>query len=64
VREPWLLLVVLGVLAFILVVALFQWLWNATMPELFSWKPVRFWQSSGLSIAQMLFGPAFLKIGM
>lgn len=24
---------------------LFTWLWNATMPELFGWKAIRFWQS-------------------
>lgn len=63
-RDPWLLFGLLGILLFLLVVALWQWLWNATMPEIFSCKPVRFWQALRLLlIAQILFGPILLRIG-
>lgn len=39
----------LGIVAAIILIQflafLFQWLWNKTLPELFGWKPIRFWQS-------------------
>ena len=55
----WLLIVVLGVIAFFLLIALFQWLWNITIPELFGLKHVRYWQAFRLLlIAQVMFGSA------
>jgi hypothetical protein len=62
-RDPWLLFVLVGILLFFVVVALWQWLWNATMPDVFSCKRVRFWQAFRLLlIAQIIFGPVFLRI--
>ena len=40
-----------------LVIALFQWLWNITMPEVFNLKIITFWQAFRLLlIAAFLFG--------
>ena len=42
--------------------ALLQWLWNITLPDIFGFKTVRYWQAFRLLlIAQLLFGPAFLN---
>ena len=61
----WLLIVLLGIVAFFAFIALFQWLWNITMPELFAWKPVRYWQAFRvLVIAQILFGSAGVKFNL
>ncbi len=51
-------LVVLAVLVLIpLLVALFQWLWNITMPQVFNLNPITFWQAFRLLlIAAFLFG--------
>lgn len=35
--------VVLAVTLFFFAVAVFQWLWNITMPEAFGLKPIRYW---------------------
>ncbi len=49
---------VLAVLVIIpLAIALFQWLWNITMPEVFDLKLITFWQAFRLLlIAAFLFG--------
>jgi len=40
-----------------LVVRIFQWLWNTTMPEIFKLPELRFWQALRLLIiAAFLFG--------
>jgi len=43
--------------------ALFRWLWNITMPEVFGLKRITYWQAFRLLIlAGMLFGgPAVLR---
>ncbi|HOP69786.1 MAG: hypothetical protein WBK48_01845 [Dethiobacteria bacterium] len=42
---------------FFLMVALLQWLWNITIPELFSLKELNYWQAMRLLlIATILFG--------
>ena len=42
---------------FITFTLIFQWLWNVTMPQLFSLPSIRFWQSVRLIlIAAILFG--------
>lgn len=44
---------------FFLVVALFQWLWNMTMPDVFNLKKINYWQAFRLMlIAGLLFGGA------
>ena len=38
------------------VIALFQWLWNITLPELFRWPALTYWQSMRIVvIASILF---------
>ena len=51
-------LFVLAVLVLIpLLTALFQWLWNITMPQVFNLKIITFWQAFRLLlIAAFLFG--------
>jgi hypothetical protein len=42
---------------FLLVTALFQWLWNITMPDVFNLKKINYWQAFRLLlIAALLFG--------
>ncbi|HOB87384.1 MAG TPA: hypothetical protein PKO38_06830 [Bacillota bacterium] len=42
---------------FFLMVALLQWLWNITIPELFGLKELNYWQAMRLLlIATILFG--------
>ena len=42
---------------FLLVVALLQWLWNITMPDVFKLPTISFWQAFRLLlIASILFG--------
>lgn len=54
----------IAVLLFFAVTALFQWLWNLTMPEVFGLKRITYWQAFRLLIlAGMLFGgPAALQL--
>jgi hypothetical protein len=53
-------------LVFGIVIALFRWLWNITMPQVFGLKTITFWQAFRLLLlAGMLFnGGAFLKINL
>ena len=50
-------LLILGALILIpLVIALFRWLWNITMPQVFELKTISFWQAFRLLlIASFLF---------
>ena len=54
----------IAVLLFFAVTALFQWLWNLTVPEVFGLKRITYWQAFRLLIlAGMLFGgPAALQL--
>ena len=46
-----------GILLFFLITALFQWLWNITMPQVFNLKEITFWQAFRLLLmAGILFG--------
>lgn len=46
-----------AILAYALITVIFQWLWNTTMPDIFSFKKITFWQSLRLLlIASILFG--------
>ena len=56
--SPAILFIILLVLIVVpLVIALFQWLWNITMPQVFGLKVITFWQGFRLLlIAGMLFG--------
>ena len=54
------LFAVVVLLLFPLAVALFQWLWNTTMPEVFGLKIITFWQAFRLLlITQFLFSGGF-----
>ena len=47
----------IAIVVFFLVVALFNWLWNITMPQVFALKRITYWQAFRLLIiAGMLFG--------
>lgn len=51
------LLIPLLIILFFLVIALLQWLWNITMPDVFNLKPITYWQAFRLIlIAGILFG--------
>ncbi len=57
--EPLMIgLAILAALVLIpLAIALFQWLWNITMPQVFNLKIITFWQAFRLLlIAAFLFG--------
>jgi len=52
-----LILIPLVILLVFIAAALFQWLWNTTMPEVFNLKMITFWQAFRLLlIAGLLFG--------
>ena len=50
---------VLGLGAFVIFGTLFgwliQWLWNATLTEMFGWSSITFWQAIGLFVLAKLF---------
>ncbi len=51
------LIILFAVVIFFALVALFQWLWNITMPEIFGLKVITYWQAFRLLIiAGFLFG--------
>jgi hypothetical protein len=51
------ILLVLIPALFALSIAIFRWLWNITMPQVFGLRPVTFWQAFRvLLIASFLFG--------
>ena len=53
---------VLLIVVFFLVVALFRWLWNITMPEVFGVRTISFWQAFRLLLlSQLLFGGAWVR---
>lgn len=55
--SPAILLIPLLIILFFLVIALLQWLWNITMPDVFNLKPITYWQAFRLIlIAGILFG--------
>lgn len=52
-----LVLIIVGLALFLLITALFQWLWNITMPDVFNLKKINYWQAFRLLlIAALLFG--------
>lgn len=62
--EMLLFAVLLGIVVFFVVAAaLLQWLWNITLPEVFGFKSIRYWQAFRLLlIGSLLFGSgAFLR---
>lgn len=55
---PMLIISLLVLLLVLLATAVFQWLWNITMPEVFGLGKIRFWVALRLLlIAGFLFGP-------
>jgi hypothetical protein len=50
-------LIAFGIVMFFFVPALFQFLWNTTVPEIFGLKTLRYWQAFRLLLmAELLFG--------
>ena len=49
----------------VMTTAIFQWLWNITMPEAFGTRPIRYWVAFRiLIIAMMLASGGFLRINL
>lgn len=60
---PFVLIVLVVLFLVMLLVAIFQWLWNMTMPEVFGLNPLSFWQAFRLLlIALFLLSGGFIKI--
>jgi hypothetical protein len=56
--------VVLAVTLVAFGVAVFQWLWNTTMPDVFGLKVLRYWQALRLLlIASMLTSGLWVRLG-
>jgi hypothetical protein len=50
------------VLFVFLVPAIFQWLWNITMPQVFGLRPITYWIAFRLLIvADILFSPSYVR---
>jgi hypothetical protein len=50
------------VLAVFVVPAIFQWLWNITMPQVFGLKPITYWIAFRLLIvADILLSPSYVR---
>jgi hypothetical protein len=46
-----------GALIVVIIVTIFRWLWNTTMPEVFGLKQLSFWQALKIMLlAGLLFG--------
>jgi hypothetical protein len=55
--EPLYLIIPLGIFVFVILVAIFQWLWNITMPQVFNLRAITYWQAFRiLLISGFLFG--------
>lgn len=53
----------LVIILFLVLVAIFQWLWNITMPQVFGLKEITYWQALRLIlIAGFLFGSYGFKM--
>jgi hypothetical protein len=51
------MLVLLAIVVFFVLVAIFQWLWNITMPQVFNLTTISYWQAFRiLLISGFLFG--------
>ena len=60
---PIVLIVLVVIFLVMLVAAIFQWLWNMTIPEVFGLNPLSFWQAFRLLlIALFLTSGGFMKI--
>jgi len=58
-------IVVLPPVVIAIATAIFQWLWNITMPLVFDLKRIMFWQAFRiLLLAWLLFGGSFIKLNM
>ena len=55
--EPLFLIIPLGIVLFFILVAIFQWLWNITIPQVFNLRTISYWQAFRiLIISGFLFG--------
>jgi hypothetical protein len=49
--------IAIGALIVVIIVTIFRWLWNTTMPEVFGLKQLSFWQAFKIMLlAGLLFG--------
>ena len=56
-NDTWIITIPFIITVFALFIKLFQWLWNATMPDVFETKKINYWQAfKVLLIAGFLFG--------
>ncbi|MCH8536689.1 MAG: hypothetical protein LAT66_02860 [Alkalimonas sp.] len=59
--SPALTLLLMALAFFFIIPAVLQWLWNITMPDVFSLKEVTYWQSFRLIIiSAILFSPGLI----
>jgi hypothetical protein len=61
------IVLIAGIVIFLLLLgtAIFQWLWNMTMPEVFGLNPITFWQAFRLLvIAGFLTSGGFVKFNL
>jgi len=59
--EPLFLIIPLAIVLFFVLVGIFQWLWNITMPQVFNLRIITYWQAFRLLlIAGFVFGSAHL----
>ena len=59
-------LLILGLTLLFIAAGLLQWLWNETMPELFTCKYVTYWQAFRLLLiaAILIGGPGLLNVNL
>jgi len=51
------IIIALGICMFFFAVWIFRWLWNITMPQVFNFNEITYWQAFRLLlIAAMIFG--------
>jgi len=54
---PVFFIIPIAIVLFFVLVAVFQWLWNITMPQVFDLRTITYWQALRiLIIAGILFG--------
>jgi hypothetical protein len=56
-NDYFLLLIPFGIFLFFILVGIFKWLWNMTMPQVFDLRRITYWQAFRiLIISGFLFG--------
>ena len=57
------MIIPLAILISVVMVFIFKWLWNTTMPQVFQVRPITFWQAFRLLlIVSILFGGSWMRL--